>query len=92
MITNSLMVSESYCFLDNTQHGGTALTGFPLIGSATHCQFECQKYEGCQFFSYNNTNGYCALYSASTTYVFASQTSGPKFCISKDSNMRYYLF
>ncbi len=80
-----IMFLESYCFLGDTQHGGTALKGISSIGSATHCQFECQKYEGCLFFTYTNSNGNCSLYSAASPSSLTTRTSGPKFCISQDS-------
>ena len=76
----SFKLSESYCFIDETQHGGTPLSVIGSISSATHCQFECQKYAGCTYFSYNIVTGNCNLYSAANPTTSTAHTSGPKFC------------
>jgi hypothetical protein len=58
------------------------------VASATHCQFECQKSEPCLFFSYNSDSQACSLKNANaSTGSIMFVTTGPKFCIKKDSKI-----
>lgn len=78
--------SESYCLDYRTVYNGYAPTSVAWVPSATHCQFECQKRDQCQFFTLNTITGECALkLSKNTMQAVANAISGPKFCGAKKS-------
>ena len=76
--------SESYCLDYRTVYNGYAPTSVAWVPSATHCQFECQKNDRCQFFTFNTTSGQCALkLSKGSVQSLNYAISGPKFCATK---------
>lgn len=50
------------------------------IASAKECQAVCNNVGNCNFFTYNQTDKYCALKSNVTKSVYVGAISGPRTC------------
>ena len=50
------------------------------IATWLHCQFECQKLEGCERFTFNQNVGACHLRTLDTHLTAWSGQSGTKWC------------
>ena len=78
-------ISESYCLEYKVDYGGVDVKIISWTPSASHCQFECQKDDICQFFTYNTMTGKCIFKSAMNKATISYAISGPKFCGQKKS-------
>jgi hypothetical protein len=77
-----MLFAASYCLYNGIYYIGSDLATFDFVPSASHCQYECQAIDACQFFTFTINNGKCYLKTSNASGANNLAISGPKFCIS----------
>ncbi len=79
---------ENYCYRHSINFNGYIVDTLTGIKSVSHCQFECQKSEACDCFSYNIVSGDCVrkkVQAMSDPLANGDIISGSKFCMKNAS-------